>query len=321
MNRYVRVLIYSVCVFLLVSCANRENKSNVYPLTGTNAEKAVVERPIAVMVNNHPKARPQSGLSKADVVIEALSEGSITRFLAIYQSEMPEVVGPVRSAREYFIELALGFNALYVHHGWSPGAREMLEGGAADYINGLNDDGSTFWRADFRKAPHNSYTSFKNIKKAAGDKGYSLESHTGPLSFQTDETTPDEAPVSVRFNYGTNQVKYRFDQNVNGYVRKSDGILTTDMETEEPIVLQNILIVEAEHQVKDHKGRRNIDLRSGGQGLLLSGGQLHKVSWKNENGRIVPVMDGNIVPFVPGKTWINIIPDLREVSISKGEGV
>ena len=83
-------------------------------------------RAVAVMVNNHPKARPQSGLNKADIVYEILAEGDITRFLAVFQSEKPENIGPVRSARAYYIELAKGLNALYIAHGYSAEAKEML---------------------------------------------------------------------------------------------------------------------------------------------------------------------------------------------------
>ncbi|CAM5214030.1 hypothetical protein UACE39S_04412 [Ureibacillus acetophenoni] len=69
-------------------------------------------RPIIATINNHPAARPQSGLGSADVVYEMLAEGDVTRFLALYQSELPEKIGPVRSARDYFIEIALGLDAL-----------------------------------------------------------------------------------------------------------------------------------------------------------------------------------------------------------------
>lgn len=325
-NRYVRVLLSIACAAMLMSCgiSNEQNVQNTYPLTGMKADGEIRKRPLAVVVNNHPKARPQSGLSKADIVIESLSEGPITRFLAIFQSEMPETAGPVRSAREYFIDLALGFDGILVHHGWSPGAKKRLENGAADHINGMDYDGSLFWRADFREAPHNSYTSFENIKKAAADKGYSMKAAPEPYTFKKARPTSG-TPYRIRLDYGTknvtNQVDFGYDKKVDGYMRMSDGMLTTDLETEEPIILQNILIVEAEHRIKDAYGRRDIDLRSGGQGLLLQNGEVHQVDWKNEEGRLVPVKDGKTVPFVPGKTWINIIPDLSKVSISKGEGV
>src|SRR5699024_9640157 len=79
-----------------------EQFDNMYPLTGIETNDAVDGRPIGVMVNNHAEARPQSGLSQADIVFEILAEARITRLLALYQSEIPDVVGPVRSAREYY---------------------------------------------------------------------------------------------------------------------------------------------------------------------------------------------------------------------------
>ena len=85
-----------------------------YPLTGVSTDEEINARAVSVMVNNHPKARPQSGISKADVVYEILAESNITRFLAIYQSEFPENIGPIRSARDYYIELAKGYESLYI---------------------------------------------------------------------------------------------------------------------------------------------------------------------------------------------------------------
>src|SRR5690625_5077049 len=89
----------------------------VYPFTGEEVESEVTNRALAVMVNNHTAARPQTGLVNADIVYEFLAEGAITRFLAIYQSEIPEVVGPVRSARSYYIETAKAHDAIYIYHG------------------------------------------------------------------------------------------------------------------------------------------------------------------------------------------------------------
>ena len=91
-----------------------EKYENVYPLTGIKTNDPVDQRIIGVMVNNHAKARPQTGLSQADIVFEILAEGPITRFLALFQSELPEEIGPVRSAREYYFELAEDYGAIYL---------------------------------------------------------------------------------------------------------------------------------------------------------------------------------------------------------------
>src|SRR5699024_5807754 len=100
--------------------------SHTYPLTGIHADDEVKERIVAVMVNNHKLARPQSGLSKADIVFEILAEGDITRFLALFQSDKPDVVGPVRSARDYYFKLAKQYDALYVYHGAANFVNDMI---------------------------------------------------------------------------------------------------------------------------------------------------------------------------------------------------
>ncbi|MCY8514684.1 DUF3048 domain-containing protein [Bacillus atrophaeus] len=331
MKKWMAVCMLCFAFFLLVSCQQKDSLPGKTtkpkaPLTGLKTEQKVTERrPVAVVMNNHPKARPQSGLDKADIVIEALAEGQITRFLAVFQSQMPETVGPVRSAREYFVTLSNGFDSIFVHHGWSPGAKEQLESGAADNINGLDFDGSLFWRADFSKPPHNSYTSYKYIKKAAEQKGYELNGETNALPFQTSEAKPSNESYNVRVDYGTknvtNLVEYDYDKKADAYTRSSDGVTTTDRETGKPVAMQNIFIVEASHHIIDQDGRRGIDIESGGKGLLIQHGNAIETDWKNESGRILPVKDGKVLPFVPGKTWINIVPDLDAASTSKGEGV
>ncbi|GAE46598.1 hypothetical protein JCM21738_3513 [Mesobacillus boroniphilus JCM 21738] len=90
-----------------------------FPLTGVGTAEESSDRAVAVVVNNHPQARPQSGLHKADIVQEVLAEGDVTRFIAIFQSEQPENIGPVRSAREYFIDLASGYDSFFIAHGYS----------------------------------------------------------------------------------------------------------------------------------------------------------------------------------------------------------
>src|SRR5690625_6448169 len=131
----------------------------VYPFTGEEVESEVTNRALAVMVNNHTAARPQTGLVNADIVYEFLAEGAITRFLAIYQSEIPEVVGPVRSARSYYIETAKAHDAIYIYHGAANFIEEDLRAGWIENLNGAyyDNDGFLFKRESFRKAPHNSY--------------------------------------------------------------------------------------------------------------------------------------------------------------------
>ena len=85
-------------------------------------EEENTHRPVLATINNHPLARPQSGISDADIIYEIAAEGNMTRLLALFQSELPEEIGPVRSARDYFVHIAKGLDAFYVAHGYSPDA-------------------------------------------------------------------------------------------------------------------------------------------------------------------------------------------------------
>jgi hypothetical protein len=285
-----------------------------FPLTGKGSKTSTDGRAVAVMINNHPDARPQSGLNKADLVYELLAEGDITRFLAVFQSEKPENIGPVRSARAYYLELAKGLNALYIAHGYSPEAKQMLDNGYLDNLNGMVYDGTLFQRASFRKAPHNSYITYENVLKGAQLKKYSMIGAPPAFSFLTDEESKNitgDTATSALITYSSNKMfdcLYQYDSELGRYKRFSGGAQTVDLETKEPILLDNIFIVETVHQVIDSAGHRNINLQSGGKGYLLQKGKVNQVEWKNVNNRIVPFKDGKEVPFVQGKTWVNVVP-------------
>jgi len=285
-----------------------------FPLTGIGSSEAVDGRAVAVMVNNHPKSRPQSGLTKADIVFEILAEGNVTRFLAIFQSEQPDIIGSVRSAREYYIELAKGYDSLYIAHGNSAGAKDMLDRGYIDHLNGLYYDGTLFERADFRDAPHNSYISFKNILKGAEQNNYDMEKAPEPLVFLTEDEVSalsgDKAEkVSISYYDKTFSSTFEYDDKLKKYKRFSNGEQTIDYDTQEPVLVDNVFIVEMKHTIIDsNNGLRDIDLLSGGIAYLLQKGQKIEVEWRNVDGRILPYANGETVGFVPGKTWINVVP-------------
>ena len=337
------ILFMFVSIFIILSaCSNANQKPNhtdsddnlqeeesvnavveeekvVYPLTGLEIEEGDGDqRPVAVMINNHPKARPQSGLYKADLVYEVLSEGTITRFLAIFQSDLPDTIGPVRSARDYYVDLSKGFESLYISHGWSPSAKEKLESGEADYLNGLFYDGTLFWRADHRKAPHNSYISNENIVEGAVSNHFEITAEVEPFTFLSDEevvSLQGEAAKKFVIKYDKSQTweaAYEYNQTNHSYSRYSNNEQTVDLETGEPISLSNILVVEMDHKRIDDYGRRGVDLTSGGKAILLQNGIKQEVEWENRDGRIIPIKNGEIVGFVPGRTWVNIVPSIED---------
>lgn len=313
------MLFVMICLFmLLAACSDKSSKDSdmIYPFTGEEApdQEAAEERPFAVMVNNHVTARPYTGLADADIVFEILAEGEITRLMALFQSEEPERVGSVRSAREYYFDLADRYNAVYVYHGAAKFVNQLIQDEDIDYVNGAlyDDDGENFIRSTDRKAPHNSYVVLSKAKETADKLGYDLDIKPEPLTFiDEEEAIEDKVATSVQITYSSNDQynpEYVYDTDTNLYTRTIAGEEATDTASEDPLTASNIFIVEAEHHVFDKEGRREIDLDSGGSGYLIQNGQMTEVEWKNEKGQLVPYKDNDELGFVRGKTWINVVP-------------
>ncbi|GAA0328991.1 DUF3048 domain-containing protein [Bacillus carboniphilus] len=285
-----------------------------YPLSGEGTNEEINARSVAVMVNNDIHARPQTGLPEADLVFEILTEGNITRFLAIFQSEYPVEVGPVRSARDYFMEIAKGYNSLYIAHGFSPEAKVMSDTDYVSNLNGMYYDGTLFYRSSDRQAPHNSYITFENIKKGAESKKYDMEILPPSLSFLTD--TEEEViagdlatKITVSYNSSLYDATYEYDSETEKYSRHTNGTQTRDHKSDEAVMLDNIVIMEAPHVVTtNNKGRRDIDFSTGGKAYLVQKGKWREIEWKNVNGQIVPMENGQPAKLAKGKTWINVIP-------------
>lgn len=317
------LLLASLALFIGCSKTSNDGKdieqtsknSDTFPLTGIKADEGADRRIVGVMVNNHPAARPQSGLSQADIIFELLAEGEMTRFLAFFQSEQPEVVGPVRSARKYYFDLAEGYDALYVYHGAAKFINAMINDRQIECLNGAlhDDDGYLFKRESFRQAPHNSYLQYDSVYEEAETKGYEVTRAVEPLPFLAEDETVDGDPahhITISYEGSTpeNVIEYAYDEQTETLTRYEDQEQTVELNTEDPIAVDNLFIVEANHEVIDDEGRRDIDLQSGGNAYLIQKGQLQKVEWKNEEGRIIPVKDGQPVGFLKGKTWVNVVP-------------
>ena len=296
-----------------VNAAGAEVLSEVYPLTGIATNEDINHRAISVTVNNHPAARPQSGLQKADFVYEMLAEGNVTRFLAVYQSEQPERVGPVRSARDYFVQIAEGLDSVYIAHGYSPEAKELLDEEYVDSLNGLAYDGTLFKRDSSRKAPHNSYISFENIEKGIEEKGYDLDGQPPSFSFLSEEEAQqlkgeDATNVTVEYGDSSYDVTYVFVHEDQVYERYTKGVQTVDADTGTSVALNNIIVLEAPHKVVDSEGRRDINLSNGGDAYLFQNGKMNQIQWQFVDNTITFMNDGKEVELIPGKTWVNVIP-------------
>lgn len=326
-----KLRILAIGLLLVAGCSSKEEEKSVdksvspapvqqeepsyfAPLTGEAVEHEITQRPIIVTINNHPRARPQSGIGSADMIFEMVAEGNVTRLLAVFQSELPKTIGPVRSARDYFIELAEGYDAFFVAHGYSPEAKEMLAAGVVDNINGMQYDGTLFYRTTNRVAPHNSYISSKNILKGADKVGASMIYQKKVLEAFYDEKESVKIGIKAKrldVRYGSSEAfhnSYTYNEKSKAYERASGDIVTIDELSNKPIALSNVLFFEMPHTTIDSKGRQAIDMTDGGKALVCQGGYVREVQWENQDGQLVAVeSDGSPVKLVAGKTWINFV--------------
>lgn len=284
------------------------------PFTGRVEGGPFTGRPVMAVINNHPDARPQTGLNEADIVFEFIAEYNITRFAALYQSNFPEEMGPIRSAREYFVGLAAAYDAFFVAHGYSPEAYAMLQSGMVDHLNGIDYDGSLFQRSTDRIAPHNSYITYGNIKLGMEMTDASPDYSTkAPYAFfkgtGNGKISEQASMLEVRYGQDPNFTSaFTYDKTAQRYKRSSGGIPTVDKETLQQTEVANVLVFEADHDTIDAKGRQSIDLESGGKALLFQSGGVREIEWISQGGMLIPTANNETVELVSGKTWIHIVP-------------
>lgn len=277
-------------------------------------------RPIAVMLDNQANARPQAGLSEADVVLEALAEGQITRYLAIFQSADPETIGPVRSARPYYIDRALEYDAYYVHAGGSMQALgDVDRKGVAD-LDALHEGKITFWRKNHKKAPHNLYTSPEALRNAAAARKYRTDWKGIPQVFSHEGNPVNGTAftqVDLRFKepgkgdstgYTASFAVFGADRRL---MRTVNGRPHQDEITQEPLYAENLIIQLASHRVIDSEGRLEVELIGSGTGYYCQGGEYWPITWQktaSDTPTVYSLADGTALRMKPGKLWIEIFP-------------
>src|SRR5690606_32031716 len=149
----------------------------LHPLTGYPVAAGLLERrPFLVSIDNHPRARPQYGLSRADLVYEVPAEGGVTRFAALFWAGEADQIGPVRSSRPYFLDLALEWQAAFLHAGGSPQHYEQIDKLPIPDIDDIRGGagGGVFWRGDDRNPPHNLYTSSQRVRAKIAERNWDL---------------------------------------------------------------------------------------------------------------------------------------------------
>ncbi|MGB9680810.1 MAG: DUF3048 domain-containing protein, partial [Minisyncoccia bacterium] len=142
------------------------------PIDGvwTTPERAF-RHPLAVSIENHPESRPQSGLDKASLIFESPTEGGITRFLAFFVENDVQKLGPVRSARTYFLDWLSEFDGIFAHCGGNADALALIPSYNIKDLDEFNFP-KIYWRTYDRYPPHNLYTKTDNLWQKAEELGW-----------------------------------------------------------------------------------------------------------------------------------------------------
>jgi hypothetical protein len=273
------------------------------------------------MIENSDEARPQSGLSQAGVIFEALAEGGITRFLALYEEGQPSSIGPIRSARPYFIDWLLPFDAAYAHVGGSPDALSEIQA-----LNVKNMDefynGNYYSRISSREAPHNVYTSMARLQTLEQSKGWTTSNFAG---FPRKADTPSKSATvtSINFNPSASDmaVNYQYDPTLNSYKRSEGGAPMIDANTGkqlEPKVVIAIVVPWTDGAL-DASGAYYTDYSNIGSGTayVFQDGVVTPGVWQksSQTSQIqFNTASGIPIKLNAGQTWITTVGSVDEVS-------
>lgn len=296
-----------------------DGKKTYYsPLTGVEVgDEATTKREVtAIMIENSLDARPQSGLKASGVVFEAIAEGGITRFLTLHQEDRPQLIGPVRSVRPYYIDWLAAFDASVAHVGGSANAlKEVRNGQYKDIDQFFN--GGYYWRATDRVAPHNVYTSFDKLDALNKAKGYTSSTFTG---FARKLDSPSAAQTAKQINVDisgpTYNSSYTYDAPSNSYLRYEGGVKHTDREAGH-INPKSIVVIKVPVQIGYEDGYREQMTTTGvNQAYIFQDGQEITGFWRKDSKKDqMRFYDQAGVPIAlnAGQTWITAIAPEKSV--------
>lgn len=283
-------------------------------------ETALERRVVVVSIDNDTPARPQAGISTADIMYEVPAEGGISRLLALFFTDAPETIGPVRSARPYIVNVAREWQGLFVHCGGSPDALNYLAKGEVNWLNEMAN-GKYFWRDKSRKAPHNLFTSSENLYIFLADKGWEQVNTPRALPFYGPEEGPPATALkadTVNINYANkiNRNTYTYDPQSKLYARSIGNEPHIDKNTEAQVQAANILVQRVKSKVLDSVGRLEINLVGEGEALLFTQGTVQQGAWKRaslDEPTYFCDADGAEWHLSPGQTWIQICDGVTKV--------
>lgn len=304
----------------------------VAPLTGRLvAPDLAARRPIAVMVDDHWNARPQSGFNAASVVWQAPAEGGIPRYMMVFAEGDPPAVGPVRSARVYFVEWAAEWDAVYVHVGGSPGAMTLLrQKGQGQLVYDADEFrwGRThLWRTTDRRPPHNVYTDGEHLRALAERLGADDVDASPAWSFVPDAPL-GQRPAGARIDLADqlNRVAYRYHRPTNTWRRSVGGKGQRDAADNRVVAPANVVIMEVAFGSlgANQKGRLEAANVGKGRAWIAANGIVTKGTWRKDSvAEPTRFYDaaGQPAALAVGQTFVQVIPPGTPLKIVAGKRV
>ena len=284
------------------------------PLTGLEVKDEAATRQVvtAIMIENSPDARPQSGVKQAGIVYEAIAEGGITRFLTLHQQDKPQLIGPVRSLRMYYVDWLAAYNASVAHVGGSAASLAEIRNGKYRDIDQFFNSG-TYWRATDRYAPHNVYTSFDKLDALNRSKGYTESHFTGfPRIDGNASKTPDAQNVAINISGPLYNTSYVYKPEHNYYERSLAGQPHMDREDGQITPTVVIALKVDMSKVLEDGYRESIVTLGKGQAVIFQNGTAKEVTWKKDD-KDKPLTftdkNGKEVLLARGQTWITAVPN------------
>lgn len=295
-------------------------------LNGTEvSESTYNQRVVATMIENSPDARPQAGLINADVVYEATVEGGITRFMAQFQTNQPSKVGPVRSARSYYIDWLSEVDAIYMHAGGSPTALSRISSyGIKDYPHASND---SYWREP-KAGVASEHTLYANVAKvfdyATSKNNWSATNTFDSWKFKDAATPTTTGTVSVNFTTANYKVDWEFDSVNNTYLRKMAGTAHKDQVSGEQISAKTVVVMTVQRSANAaySTGKESewsmTTIGSGAASVFVDGTRVDGTWKKDDRTSRTRFYDasGAEIPLNRGKIWVEVIPQTGTVSFT-----
>lgn len=280
--------------------------------------------PVAVMIENLTTVRPQSGLTDASVVYEALAEGGIVRFMAIFDNGgKAEKIGPVRSARSYYLEWLSEYDALYTFSGAYNQVLAAIDGLDIKNINAMYAGSKYYYRDSGAAAPHNMFTSSDKLALALRDQGLDKKKASYRSWKFVDEAEETDLPaaeqeIKINFSSAGYTVVYKYDRAANTYLRYNpEGAAHTDRNNNLQIAPKNVIVMRVSNKVIDDQGRLEMDVHGEGEAIMFANGEATKGTWKKKDRTSRTIFygeDGAEYSLVRGQTWIAVVPPDRSVT-------